>query len=202
MTAGRWLNKMDTKDEQLSIPLSKGKIVLLTLGSVAFVALGFWIWSIADSQTRYPPEFAKIFSVSGILFFGFCGVYGVVKLFDTKPGLIISQRGVFDNSSAVNAGWIEWEDIYGFEVSQIQLTKFLVIVVEDPSKYLKGMNPLKKVMMKMNSGMVGSPITISSNSLSCDFAELREILEANFLKYSSQQGDAHNSGGSSSIVKS
>ncbi len=194
---------MDTNPEQLSIPLSKSKIVLLTLGSIAFVAGGFWIWSVADSQTRHSPEFARIISVACVVFFGLCGIYGLIKLFDRKPGLIVSKRGVFDNSSAVNAGWIDWEDIYGFEVSQIQLTKFLVIVVDDPSKYLRGMNPIKKLMMKMNSGIVGSPITISSNSLSCDFAELREILESNFIKYSSQQGDAHNSGGSApSIVRS
>lgn len=183
---------MNTDQEQLSIPLSKSKIVLLTVGSIAFVAAGIWLWSIAESQGRYSPEFVQLISVVCIAFFGLCGAYGTAKLFDSKPGLVISRRGVFDNSSAVNAGWIEWEDINGFKVAQVQLTRFLVIVVDEPSKYLEGMSPLKRMMMKLNSGMAGSPLTISSNSLSCEFSELKAILESSFIKYRSQQVSGDN----------
>lgn len=190
---------MKPSEGQITIPLSEAKIVLLTLGSVAFVAFGFWIWFNADSQTRHSPEFARLTATICIAFFGLCGVSGFIKLFDTKPGLIISKEGIFDNTSSTSVGWIKWEDIDGFEIAQIKHSKFLVISVHDQTKYLDALNPLKKLMMKMNSGMIGSPFAISSHALSCKFSHLVELLESNFQKHRSQPAAPDNGDKSSSL---
>jgi hypothetical protein len=72
---------------QLTVPLSKTKLIFLIAGAVGFIALGIWLWSIAEYQTRYSPLYVKAGAVTSAGFFGFCGIYGVAKLFDRRPGL-------------------------------------------------------------------------------------------------------------------
>jgi hypothetical protein len=49
--------------------------------------------------------------LAGIIFFGFVGFYLLKKLFNKKPGLIISNSGIVDNSSGISVGFIPWSDI-------------------------------------------------------------------------------------------
>src|SRR6516164_9557180 len=93
------------------VPLSKGRIILLLLGAVAFVVASIWMWSIADAQTRFNPLTMKAAAIAGVSFFGMCAIYSSYKLFDTRPGLIIDEQGIEDHSSAVAAGRIPWEDV-------------------------------------------------------------------------------------------
>jgi hypothetical protein len=164
------------------IRLSKRKVGLLLLGAVAFVAGSIWIWYIADSQSRYDPLYMKGVAVAGASFFGLCGVYGCYKLFDTRPGLIIDDGGIVDNSSAVAAGRIPWNEVSGLKISEIAGQRFLVIEVINPQKYVEQGGFLMRMLNSANTKLTGSPINISSNSLSMDFDELVRILTRAFQK--------------------
>ncbi len=96
--------------DQIVIPLSRTKIVLLFLGAVAFVLLSVWLWTIADHQTRHNPLYVKAVAIAGASFFGLCAGFAFIKLFDTKPGLIIDSDGIVDNSSGVSAGRVPWQE--------------------------------------------------------------------------------------------
>src|SRR5580698_10622693 len=98
------------------------------------MACSIWIWSIADSQTRYSPLYMMCVAMAGVSFSGLCGIYGCIKVFDGKPGLIIDHQGIVDNSSAVSAGRILWDEIVGFRVSEIAGQRFLTIGLTDPQK--------------------------------------------------------------------
>src|SRR5262245_52976861 len=96
---------------EVVIRLNRSKIALLIAGAVALVGTSFWIWSIAETTTD--PFEVKCIAVAGILFFGICAVYGCIKLFDDKPGLVIDAEGIVDNSSAAAAGRVPWSDVTG-----------------------------------------------------------------------------------------
>jgi hypothetical protein len=161
------------------IPLSKGKLALLLLGSIAFVAGSIWIWSIADSQTRYNPLYMKGVAIAGVSFFGLCGIYGCIKVFDGRPGLIVDDQGIVDNSSAVSAGRVPWEEIIGLRISEIAGQRILVIEVTDPQKYIERCGVFLRMLNAANTKMMGSPINISSNSLKVNFDDLvRRLTEA------------------------
>ena len=168
---------MKSTQEELIIKLSKTKILLLIIGSFAFVALSFW-------SGKYDGLFIKAVSTTGILLFGLCGIYGIIKIFDNKPGLIIDKKGIRDNSSAVSGHLIRWEDITGFEVGEIKKTRFLLIFVNNPQQFLDNANPFKRFIMKMNLKMYGTPVSISSNALQCNFDELLKMLENEIKKLS------------------
>jgi hypothetical protein len=165
------------------IPLSKRKIVLLLLGSLAFVGISVWLWSIADSLILPDELHAKGAALAGVAFFGLCGIYAVIKICDGSPGLIIDAQGIVDNSSGVSAGRIPWGEITGLKVSEIAGQRFLTIEVVNPRKYVERGDSFQRMLNAMNMKMVGSPINISSNTLQLDFNELLSVLTQAWKRY-------------------
>ena len=110
--------------ETIQIPLSKTKLVLLLLASLVFVASAIWLLL----QPPLPRGFfwgstfmIKSIGIVTILFFGSLSLFIGNKLRDTQPGLTISAEGIKDNSSAVAAGLIPWQDIR--EIKEVAVFK-------------------------------------------------------------------------------
>jgi hypothetical protein len=169
-------SRMNTANEKI-IELSKIKVLLLIIGSCAFVAIGLWMLQMdsaeIEAQRRFnSPLFVYGLGTLSIVFFGLCGAFGIKKLFDRKPGLVLSSAGILDNSSGVSAGLIPWSEITGFSVLQVQKQKILIVGVADPEKYIEIGGSLKRVLNRANLKMCGSPIAITSNSLKIGFDEL------------------------------
>jgi hypothetical protein len=162
--------------EQAAIPLSRLKILLLSLGSWAFVTIGGWMLDTATREASLEAIFLGGVGVAGILFFGLCGAYALFKLFDPRPGLIIDANGITDNSSAVAAGRIPWADVTDVRAWGTSGQWFLVIDVIDPQKYIKRAGLLLRWLVAANSKFTGSPIAISSVGLSVDFEELQSLV--------------------------
>jgi len=73
------------------------------------------------------PTRIAIAGYASIIFFGLCTVFLIRKLPDTKPGLVIDSTGLFDNSGALSAGLILWEDIENISVLEIHKQKLLML---------------------------------------------------------------------------
>jgi hypothetical protein len=157
-------------------------MMLLLLGSVAFVAVGILFTlnpeTFITSRLR-SAEVVRIIGVVAVVFFGLCLVLIVRKLFDNKVGLTIDQHGITDNSSAISIGLIEWDDISDISTIQIASTKILQLKINKPEKYIeRAKNAFIKRAMTANYKMYGSPLTISSVSLKIKFDELERIIAA------------------------
>jgi hypothetical protein len=144
----------------LVIPLSK--ITLILLGSIAFVALGFWLWAYAEEIRYRSPLFVRGVAAAAVGFFGLCGVLAIVKLFDFAPRLIVDSEGIIDNSSAIAAGRILWADIRGFEIQTVQNQRFLTIQVYDPEKYVQRSHFLKRAFVALNASQFGGLFCLAS----------------------------------------
>ncbi len=154
------------------IPLSKRKITFLFLGAMGFVALFLGLAQIAETQTKFNSLLMMSVSFVGIIFFGLCAFYALTKLFDKKPGLIISDEGITDNSSAVSAGLIKWENIIDVSITEIHRSKILTIDVNNADEILSKQQGFKKILMNLNKNYFSSPVQISSNALKCNFQDL------------------------------
>jgi len=165
----------------IEIPLSKTKITKGLLGSIAFVAIGLWL------LIRQPHIGNPVFdnalvkygaSVACIIFFGFTAFFFLKKLNDKKPGLVIDNDGIHDNSSATAIGLIPWYDITHIGVSSVMNQQFLIIGLRNPEEYIASQtNLLKKKSFGFNYKNYGSPIAISANTLECNLYELKAQLE-------------------------
>ena len=173
--------------EKIEIPLSKNKLFLGIGGSILFVVLGVWLFLNADGFQEYSmrllrnPMVIKGAGILAILFFGATGIYGFRKLFDKKVGLIIDSNGITDNSNASSVGLIEWNDISEIKTQQVMSTKFLLINVTDPEKYIgKVKSGMKARLMRTNMKMYGTPLSITSNTLKYDFEKLEQLIQTEF----------------------
>jgi hypothetical protein len=180
-----------TAADEKVIRLSRKKVSLLILGSVAFVALGVWLVSMDEAAIRSSSRFNDPTLVHGvaivaIVFFGLCGIFAVRKLFDDRPGLVLNSSGIVDNSSGLAAGLIPWSDIAGAEIYQIHRQKLLIIKLRDPEKYVQRGSSLRQMINRANLKMCGSPVAISSHALSVSFPELLSL----FVQYQQKYGRA------------
>ena len=176
-------------NNKIEIPLSKKKITLLLFAAIAFIAGGIWI---AINPERFIPnifgitnsEIIRICGIVGILFFGAAGIYGIMKLFDKKVGLIIDSNGITDNSNASSIGLIEWNDISEIRTKQVVMsTKFLLIDIVNPEKYIgKAKNGIQAKLMKANMNMYETPLSITSTTLKYDFGELEKLIQSEFKR--------------------
>jgi hypothetical protein len=174
------------KDETV-IELSKGKIIILTLGSIGFVALGGWVLTLDRIPTRYNEYKVIGFAIAGIVFFGMCGVYGLIKTFDRKPGLVISSEGIQDNSSAISGQFISWQNVVGFKEVAVQGTRILLIRVNNCNQMLATAGAWRRFWMKLSVKQYGTPVSITASSLKCSFEELKAIMEKEFDKSTNAQ---------------
>jgi hypothetical protein len=174
--------------EETIIALSKIKVLSLIVAAFGFVAMGIWMVQLdaaeIESHRKFSsPAFIYTIGVLSIVFFGFCGLWGVKKAFDKKPGLVLNSVGIFDNSSGISVGAIPWSEITGFSIFEIQNQKMLVVKVLDPDKYINNANAFKRMINKANFKMCGSSIVISSNALKVNFNELLNTCNQYYSKY-------------------
>lgn len=166
--------------QQVEIPLSKSKMVLMLLGALAFVAIGLWFVidppEIENSYWGNPTKIA-IVGYASILFFGLCAVYLVRKLPDNKPGLVIDDTGLTDNSGGLSGGHIPWTDIKNISVLEMHKQKLIMLEVKNPEDYISRQRSLlKRKGMQLNHKMYGTPLSISANGLKISFDDLMQLL--------------------------
>jgi hypothetical protein len=176
---------------KIEIQLSKSKLALLFSGSAVFVALG--IWFVIDPPKINNPIFGNpttifIVGLASVVFFGFAGFFIFKKLGDKSPGLVISDEGVFDNTSAVSAGLVPWGDVLEIRETKIANQTFINLVVKNPQEYIdKQKSAFKRKLMHINYDTYGTVIGISANGLKCDYRELKAILDRTFSEFKSRK---------------
>lgn len=144
-------------------------------GCVVFVSAGIWF--------ILKPHSGKMFlaGLASILFFGLIAFYIVKKLTDKSPGLTISNEGVFDNASAVSAGFIPWADVLEISETRVVNQSFINIIVKNPQEYIdRQTNAFKRKVAQINYNSYGTVIGISANGLKCNYPELKAALQERF----------------------
>jgi hypothetical protein len=165
---------------KIEIPYSKIKLTIGTIFSFLFVIGGFFMLISMNNENFIYNLVVKTFGILGIIFFGTTCVYGAFRLFDNKPGLIIDDFGIIDNSNMSSIGLLEWIDIKEIKTKSYNSTSFLLIYLYDSDKYLNKANGFKRRLLKANNKKYKTPISIISNTLDCNFDELEMIISEKF----------------------
>ena len=173
-----------TTEQRVEIPLSKSKTVLMLFGSLAFVTIGLWFViappTIENSYWGNPTRML-ILGYASIIFFGLCAFLFMRKLPDNKPGLVIDDAGLTDNSGGLSAGYIPWTDIQNVAVLEIHNQKLIMLEVKNPQDYIgRQKSFLKRKAMELNYKMYGTPLSITTNGLKTSFDSLLTILMDRF----------------------
>lgn len=176
----------------IEIPLSKRKLAKLLIFSVLFLIAGFWL-ATTDRQVNnvvFDNPIIKGVGAYGSIVMGFLGIYFFTKkLFDKRPGLILNEKGIYDNTSAFSFGLIPWSDICEISAASIQASiaskqHFITIKLVDPGKYIaRERNFFKKKLLQANAKYYGSPIHISANGIKADHNDLLIVVKDYFQKH-------------------
>lgn len=176
--------------DRIEIYTSKKKSILLLIGSIGFVALGFWLLLEADNFTGWrarSPIFTRGIGVASVLFFGFGIFVGIKRLIKSEIALIIDPVGLNVNPKKSLTDFIKWNDILGFKEIKIQSTRILIIGVKNPEYWLnKETNAIRKKLIKFNINNYNSLFNIAASGLDISSEELSEKLNSYFEKYKSE----------------
>ena len=107
--------------DEIKIPLSKFKLVLLLLASLVFVAGGVLFIINPSTYTdsginHHPKTEISVVGYACVIFFGMGVVVFIIKLFDNKPGLLVDKYGITINpgSGSFSSSFVNWDDIDRF----------------------------------------------------------------------------------------
>ena len=144
---------------------SRKKLLLITAGGAMFVVLGFFLLRSTDTEER-------LAGIAGIVFFGFCALFGIWRLVRPTPAVILHSSGIFDNASALSAGFLHWDEISSIYVAKIKNQRSLAIVLKDVDAFLSRQSGMKSKIMKMNVGLTGAAVNIPASTLPISLEEL------------------------------
>jgi hypothetical protein len=173
--------------ERIEIYSSKKKSLLLLIGSIAFVVLGFWLIIEADNLTGLRvrnPIFTRGIGIASILFFGLGVFVGIKRLIKSEIALIIDIKGLNVNPKKSLTEYIKWSDINGFEEIKIQSTRIVIIGVKNPEYWLdKEKSGFRRKLMQLNISNYKSPFNIAASGLDISSDKLIETLNNYYDKY-------------------
>ena len=168
------------KNKDIIIERDKVRMIVLMLPSLIFVGLGIWIAFFAPELNTKLLNGEIVKKIIGLLSIGFFGLGAILilkKLLDNKYGIKISQKGVYDNSSAFKIGLIKWENIERIERRKVMNQRYIQIVVNNPKEFIERQknNRMRKIA-ESNFNLFGSPIHIYTNTLEIRFKALFDLI--------------------------
>ena len=130
----------------------------------------------------YNPVTDIITGIASILFFGFGAILFFIKAVDKKPGLIIDSMGItFPRSIYVRD--IRWENITGIKSLNIIIVRSIIIIINNPNEYIERIkNIILKIDARIDTKIMGSPLSISTDVLKCKHKELVNILQNRLVR--------------------
>jgi len=174
----------------IEIALSKGKLAKLLVFSIIFLGAGLWI-AITQPHVGNPVfdnAFVKNIAAYAGIVMGALGIYFFIKkLFDKRPGVIINEQGITDNSGAFSLGFIAWDDIAEVGELKVQASmaskqKFVCIKLKSAEPYIaRETSNIKRSILALN--LKNLRVNISTNGLNIKHESLLALVQDAYNKY-------------------
>jgi|SRR5690625_434302 len=158
----------------------RGRMVMLAIFAFLFVLIGTVLIGIYFVEEDI-PIWMIVVGVVDVAFFGLCLIYYIKEIKENKPVLVISNEGIMDRSSYIGAGLVRWEDIADIDFVHFSGQTFLGIFTHDPELIINRTSSVKRMLNKLNKGLVEAQVNIPVKNLNCPAEELIEQIN-NFWK--------------------
>lgn len=164
----------------LRLPRSYKRTVLTIVGSLGFVVLGIVMvsWGLSAELQGIKPILYLLVGILSIVVFGLFAVL-VVRM-ACRPPLVVDDRGITDNTSALSIGFIPWEQALGFRpapVATMGATNDLVHVVWADEQWVWAhMGSFCKLFNRANRSFGVPPAPLSVDFLTINGQQLALLL--------------------------
>ncbi|WP_042148720.1 STM3941 family protein [Paucisalibacillus sp. EB02] len=161
---------------QLVIYAKRGKQILYGILCFIFVAVSGLLLIIGFTENGSDSFKLIIAGALGFTFFGLCMVYYVISMFKRKPALIVNQEGIIDQSTYIGAGLVKWDEIADVDFVSFSGQTYLGIYTLDPELIVERSSSFKKMLNRMNKGLLDTQVNIPVKILDCSMDELVETI--------------------------
>ena len=168
--------------DNVVLPSSWARTLLILLGCLGFVGLSVWIMSLPAHEVSLKVTIA---AWVGIPFFGLIGIFALYRLFSNNPALIIDVNGITDNASALSAGFIPWSNFASAAIITIKNQRMIRIDLVNVNGFLTSLGPFKRRVLKMNLAMVGYAVAIPGVSFAMPIEEVLSHINRYYQLYRS-----------------
>lgn len=157
---------------------SRKRHALLTLGGLAFVAMGVFMivtkgnWGLG---------------LITIVFFGTGAGVGAWQFFDSRPRLQITDEGILDRT--LDVGLIAWPDIADAYVRSINQEYFICLVLHNEEDYVRRLSPLKRKLAGANAALGFTMLSVNLSGVDLNAEQLLEYILKQSAVAQSQRPD-------------
>lgn len=144
---------------------SRKRHAMLTLGGLAFVAMGVYM---IVTKGNWGLGLVTIF------FFGTGVIVGARQFFDTRPRLQLTDEGILDRTLGV--GLIPWTAITDAYVRSINQESFICLQLRDEQAYTSRLSPLKRRLAGANAALGFTPLSINLSGVDLNPEQLLEYI--------------------------
>jgi hypothetical protein len=168
--------------KELVIFAKRGKQILYGILCFIFVAISGLLLIIGVMESGNDSWKLILGGGLGFTFFGLCLVYYVKSMFKRKPALIVNQEGLIDQSTYIGAGLVRWDEIADIDFVSFGGQTYLGIYTMDPDLIVDRSSPFKKMLNRMNKGLLATQVNIPVKILDCSMDELVETISKYWQK--------------------
>ena len=104
----------------------------------------------------------RAFMLFGAFFFGIC-LFFIVRRAKSKEILLVDERGITDNSSAIALGFIPWHDIGSICLRPFMGQTFIEAELKNEEKYLANLGKVKRNAIRANKKTGFQAVLINLN---------------------------------------
>jgi hypothetical protein len=158
--------------ERVAIPFSRMKCLLILAVALVFVVACGYFATHSEGQTRYSPMFIRIVCGIGVPFFAAIAIMSVVRLVDSRPGLVVDRQGIDDRSNFASVGRVDWADIHGLRTTRARWNNALVVELHEPERFARRGNVVQR-LLRIGAA---SPVVVGSNALDVPFDTMVQIV--------------------------
>ena len=158
--------------ERIAIPFSRMKCLLILAVALTFVVACAYFATHSEGQHRYSPMFIRIVCGIGVPFFAAIAIMSVVRLVDSRPGLVVDRQGIDDRTSFASVGRVAWADIHGLRTTRARWNNGLVVELHEAERFARRGN----IVQRLLRFGAPSPVVLGSNALDVPFDMMVQIV--------------------------
>lgn len=186
---------MESNKEAFIIHRNHKKLILFISGSLFLTILCFILaifdWRVINlsgifelvTQSQILYYALKIILIVGFFFFGYCFVYYMKSHIAKEVILQIDHKGVIDNASEIELGFISWNDIERIYIVKVMGKQLIQIKIRNEEQYLSKLNSFKRKMVKVNLKMGYEIISITLNATKYNIKDICDLMNEYLIEY-------------------
>lgn len=174
---------MGKKKERIYLEVypNQNKEFVIGLASIAMTYLGTVLMCTRISKgIVFLPVMFLIVGVICSVFFGINTVYALSRIIVRRPSAVLSERGLFDNSSLLSVGFVPWDEIKDIRMHRSFGRRLIRIELKKDYDIFSRCSIIRGFISKVSRKLGFGSFRISENSVDMDIEKLYALILENW----------------------